>query len=186
MPVFEVGRRGPRHHAERTVRVDEEEEIIRKVNEETEIIRRMNDDVELQQEWLRQDSLVYGALILIGLYMVQPFLTAGSLDLSAKICVVAFSVAIPLLASLVLLNRQEIFRHHRSTSFYVTSTRVIGQGCASVGIVTGFWHITWIAGAGILAGAFAGMFVHAAGFWHVEQLKATPSLGSGERKDTGN
>jgi hypothetical protein len=41
---------------------------------------------------------------LIGLYLVQPFLTAESLDLAAKICVVAFSVAIPLLAALVLLN----------------------------------------------------------------------------------
>jgi hypothetical protein len=50
------------------------------------------------QEWIRQNSLIYGALIAIGVYMVQPFLTAPSLDLSARICVVAFAVAIPLLA----------------------------------------------------------------------------------------
>ena len=63
------------------------------------------------QEWLRQNNLIYGGLIAIGVYvyMVQPFLTAGSLDLSARICVVAFSVAIPLLAGLLVLNRQEIF-----------------------------------------------------------------------------
>jgi hypothetical protein len=53
---------------------------------------------EQEQEWLRQLSLIYGGLILIGVYLVQPFLTAASLDLSAKVCVVAFSVAIPLLA----------------------------------------------------------------------------------------
>jgi hypothetical protein len=38
-----------------------------------------------EQEWLRQLSLIYGALIVIGVYMVQPFLTAPSLDLSAKV-----------------------------------------------------------------------------------------------------
>jgi hypothetical protein len=39
--------------------------------------------------------------------MVQPFLTAPSLDASAKICIVAFAVAIPLIAALVMVNRQE-------------------------------------------------------------------------------
>jgi hypothetical protein len=34
----------------------------------------------------RQDDLVYGGLIAIGVYMVQPFLTAASLDLSARTC----------------------------------------------------------------------------------------------------
>jgi hypothetical protein len=62
----------------------------------------MNEDSEWlgqrptrEQEWLRQLSLIYSGLILIGVYMVQPFLTAASLDLSAMVCVVAFSVAIP-------------------------------------------------------------------------------------------
>jgi hypothetical protein len=64
-------------------------------------------DPEQLQEWLRQNNLIYGGLIGIGVLMVQPFLTAGSLDLSAKVCVVAFSVAIPLLAALVLVNQQE-------------------------------------------------------------------------------
>ena len=48
-----------------------------------------------EQEWIRQSNLMYGGLIGIGIVMIQPFLTA-SLDLSAWICVVAFSVAIPL------------------------------------------------------------------------------------------
>jgi hypothetical protein len=39
-------------------------------------------------------------------YLVQPFLTAARFDLSARLCVIAFSVAIPLLAALVVINRQ--------------------------------------------------------------------------------
>jgi len=49
-------------------------------------------DPALEQEWLRQNNLSYGGLIAIGVFMVQPFLTAGSLDV----------VAIPLLAALML------------------------------------------------------------------------------------
>ena len=63
----------------------------------------------MAQEVLGQRGLIYGGLILIGLYMVQPYLTAPSLDASAKVSIVAFSVAIPLLAALVMVNRQETF-----------------------------------------------------------------------------
>src|SRR5215217_4763826 len=78
--------------------------------------------------------------------MVQPFLVAPSLDASAKVCVIAFAVAIPLLAALVMVNRQETFRHRRTTSITVTVAQSIAQGAAFVGVVAGFWHITWIAG----------------------------------------
>lgn len=43
----------------------------------------------MKEEMLRQLGLIYGGLILIGVYMVQPFLTAPSLDASAKISIVA-------------------------------------------------------------------------------------------------
>jgi hypothetical protein len=55
---------------------------------------------------LRQASLGYVGLMGAGLFWVQPFLTATSLDLAAKICVVAWAVTFPLLAALVLLNAQ--------------------------------------------------------------------------------
>ena len=67
---------------------------------------------------------MYGGLIGIGVVMTQAFMEAPLRDVSAKICVVAFSAAIPLLAALVAL----------------------GQGTALVGVVAGFWHIMPIAG----------------------------------------
>jgi hypothetical protein len=97
------------------------------------------------REWIRQNNLIYGGLIGIGVVMVQPFLTAASLDLSAKICVVAFSVAIPLLAALVLVNWEEAFRRRVTKSVSVEIARVVAQLCAFVGVVAGFWHILWIA-----------------------------------------
>jgi hypothetical protein len=33
---------------------------------------------------------------------------------------------------------------------------VVAQNLAFVGVVAGFWHITWIAGVGMLAGGLVG------------------------------
>ena len=74
----------------------------------------MRQDPALEQEWIRQNNLSYGGLIAIGVFMAQPFLTAVPLDVADKICILAFAVAIPLLAALMLLNRQEAFRRRRA------------------------------------------------------------------------
>jgi hypothetical protein len=97
------------------------------VKEDAEWLRR---DPKQEQEWLRQLSLIYSGLIVIGVYMVQPFLTAASLDLSARICVVAFSVAVPLLAALVIVNRQEAFRRRMTKSVLVTIAQVVARKLA--------------------------------------------------------
>jgi cation transport ATPase len=123
----------------------------------------------MTQEVLGQRGLIYGGLILVGVYMVQPFLTAPSLDASAKVSIVAFAVAIPLLAALVMVNRQEAFRGRRTTSVTVTIAHVVAQLAAFVGIVAGFWHITWIAGVTFLAAGLVAVLIHSAGYWRVEQ-----------------
>jgi hypothetical protein len=123
----------------------------------------------MTQEVLGQRGLIYGGLILIGIVWVQPFLTAPSLDASAKVSVVAFAVAIPLLAALVLVNRQEAFRGRLTTSVTVTIAHAVAQLAAFVGLVAGFWHIAWIAGVSFLAAGLVAVGVHSAGFWRVEQ-----------------
>jgi hypothetical protein len=159
--------------AERTVTVNEDAEWLRQ-------------DPQQEQEWLRQLSLIYSGLIGIGVVMVQPFLTAASLDLSAKVCVVAFSVAIPLLAALVVLNRQEAFRRRASKSVLALIARVVAQDCAFVGVVAGFWHIYWIAGVAFLVSGIVAVGVHSAGFWRlVRDQKPTPQEGD-EPGDTGS
>ena len=122
----------------------------------------------MKQEVVRQLGLIYGGLILIGLYMVQPFLTAPSLDTSAKVSIVAFGVAIPLLAALVMVNRQEAFRGRLTPSFTVTVARAVAQAAAFVGIVAGFWHIAWFAGVTFLAAGVVAVGVHSAGFIRLE------------------
>lgn len=111
---------------------------------------------------------MYGPLIAIGIVMVQPFLTAPSLDLSATICVVAFSVAIPILAALMLVSRQEAFRGRRTNLVLVAIGQAVGQATAFAGVVAGFWHILWIAGVLALVAGVIGMAIHSAGHWRLE------------------
>ena len=129
----------------------------------------------MKQEVVRQLGLIYGGLILIGLYMVQPFLTAPSLDASAKISIIAFAVAIPLLAALVMVNRQEAFRGRLTPSVTVTVARAVAQAAAFVGIVAGFWHITWIAGVTFLAAGFVAVGIHSAGYIRLESAQEPTS-----------
>jgi hypothetical protein len=129
----------------------------------------------MAKELLGQQGVIYGALIIIGVYMVTPFLTAPSLDASATTSIVAFAVAIPFLAALVLVNRQEAFRGRRTPSVTVTIAQGVGQGAALVGIVAGFWHITWVAGVTFVVAAFVAMGIHSAGFWRLESARGSTS-----------
>lgn len=133
-----------------------------------------------QGETLRQNGLMYGGLIGIGVVLVQPFLTSGaaSLDLSAKICVIAFSVAIPLLSALIMLNRHETYRRRMTSSVVVLVAQQVALGLGFVGVVAGFWHIMTIAGIAILVGAILGVAVHSAGYVRVEEEDAQANQGA--------
>ncbi|MCK2219575.1 hypothetical protein MF672_038145 [Actinomadura sp. ATCC 31491] len=123
------------------------------------------------EELLRQNNLMYSGLIAIGIVLVQPFLTSGaaSLDLSAKICVIAFSLAIPLLAALIVLNRHEAYRRRAARSVVVRVARESSLGLGFVGVVAGLWHIMVLAGVAVLVGGVLGLVVYSAGFARVEE-----------------
>jgi len=143
----------------------------------------VSQDPMQEQESLRQESLIYGGLIGIGVVMVQPFLTAASLDLSAEICVVAFSAAIPLLAALVLVNQLESVRRRATKSCLVTVTKPVAQMSAFVGVVAGFWHIVWIAGVAMLAFAIVAVGVHSAGYARLALDRKARAPDGGESSD---
>jgi len=139
-----------------------------------EYVEAVTHDPRQIREWIGEKGLTYGGLIGVGILRVQPFLAATSLDLSAMICVVAFALAIPLLAALILLNREESFRSRFAQSRLVTVGQAVGQGSAFVGVVAGFWHIHWIAGSVMLGSALLAMGVHSAGFMSVEPVGGRP------------
>jgi hypothetical protein len=137
-----------------TVTEDAEHEAQRlqkaKQDEAEWLARHVTQDPELQQEWIRQDNLAYGGLIAIGIVLVQPFVAGASLDISGLVCAVAFAIAIPLLAALVLVNHQETFRRRRTSSRIVAVAKAPPSPSPS-------W--AWLPGSGTSTGSPAW------GFW---------------------
>lgn len=127
-----------------------------------------NSDPAVQEEWIRQSNLIYGGLGAAGLVVVQPFLTTSPLDLTATICVVAFAVSIPLLAALLVLNRQEAFRRQVTRSRLVSVAKAVAEGSAFIGLTAAFWHISLAAGITFLAAGLFAVGVHSAGYTKLE------------------
>jgi hypothetical protein len=125
-------------------------------------------DPAVQEEWIRQSNLIYGGLGAAGLVVIQPFLTTSPLDLTAQICVIAFAVSIPLLAALLVLNRQEAFRRRVTRSRLVSVAKAVAQGSAFVGITAAFWHISTAAGIVFLLVGFVALGVHSSGYVQLE------------------
>ncbi len=154
--------------------MDEETEQARRLAAEAEAARIQSEtedaksDPAVQEEWIRQSNLIYGGLAAAGLVVVQPFLTTSPLDLAATICVVAFAVSIPLLAALLVLNRQEAFRRQVSRSRLVSVAKAAAEGSAFVGLTAAFWHISTIAGITFLAVGIFAVGVHSAGYTKLE------------------
>jgi len=148
--------------AEQAHRMEAEAEAIRQEVEDA------ASDPAALEEWIRQSNLIYGGLAAAGLVVVQPFLTVSSLNASAMVCVIAFAVSIPLLAALLVLNRQEEFRHRASKSPLVAVAKAVAQGSAFVGITAAFWHISIVAGIVFLAVGFVAVGVHSSGYTQLE------------------
>ena len=56
-----------------------------------------------------------------------------------------------------------------------SSSQATAQLAAFVGIVAGFWHITWVAGVGMLVAGLVAVLVHSAGYVRLELTrKPTP------------
>ena len=117
-------------------------------------------DAEQKKSWIRQDNLIYGGLIGVGVVIIQPFLTATSLDLSAFIAVIAFAVALPLLGSMVIVDYQaNPSGSYPSWAGLGAIAKSVGIGGACVGVVAALWHVHWIAGAVVLVSGAAALAV---------------------------
>jgi hypothetical protein len=123
-----------------------------------------------EEEFIRQNNLMYGGLIGIGVVMVQPFLTASAevIDVAARISLIAFSISVPLLAALLMLNRHEAYSQRLVNTFLVQGAKSVALGSGFVGVVAGFWHILPAAGIAVLVSGFVGIFVHSSGYTRLE------------------
>lgn len=91
-------------------------------------------------------NLECGALIAIGIVLLQDLISSSSLDIPLTITSFAFAVAIPMLSAKLLINFEE-----SKAGYYVPSKRVkvlywVGMMSAFIGINAAFWHISLMVG----------------------------------------
>jgi len=115
---------------------------------------------EVKPEWTRQALVVYGGLIGIGIVILQALLSVQILDLASLISIISFAVAIPLLATMVLLNHAQTSYRYASYPWYLTLIIVLGQGGAFIGIWAAFWHVSPIAGVLLPISGVIGLIIY--------------------------
>jgi hypothetical protein len=99
---------------------------------------------------LRLQERYADGLIVIGLIILQDFITLGTPDSSSFTSVLAFSISPPLLSSVLVLNiveeKYEYGSPHPIIAKITHLTFVLGILVALAGVAAAFWHISWIAG----------------------------------------
>ena len=115
---------------------------------------------EVKPEWTRQALVVYGGLIGIGIVILQALLSLQTLDLASLISIISFAVAIPLLATMVLLNHAQTSYRYASYPWYLTLIILLGQGGAFIGIWAAFWHVSPLAAALLPISGVIGLIIY--------------------------
>jgi len=114
----------------------------------------------VRPEWVRTDTLINVGLIVLGVYILQAFISTNAADVAARISVVAWALAIPLLAFLALLSpAQDAFRY-ASFPPYILVARGLAQGAAVIGLAAAVWHVWMPASLTMIASGLAGFVVY--------------------------
>jgi hypothetical protein len=124
----------------------------------------MNEMQTEQAGWLQQETVVYGGMVAIGVVIMQAFIAAGAHDLAAVVSLVAFAVALPLLAVLIMLNQAQDVQHQYMRPWYLIGAKLVGTSGALLGVAAAFWHVLWPAGVVLAISGAVGLAVYAAGY----------------------
>lgn len=111
--------------------------------------------------------LICAGLIGISIIIMQDFISLGvftsskTLDIAALFSVLAFALALPLLAVRLLFTFEEASRKYTvAHKLDLRTAYWIGVVLAPVGIALAFWHIHWIAGLLISVSMILGVILY--------------------------
>jgi hypothetical protein len=120
-------------------------------------------------EVLRADTLINVGLIVLGVYILQAFMSSGVTDVAARVSVGAWAVAIPLLAFLVLLNQLQESYRYASNPLYLVLARGLAVGAAVIGFGAAVWHVWMAASIVLIASGLGGLLLYQAYYRRLER-----------------
>jgi hypothetical protein len=104
----------------------------------------------VKPEWIRADTTVNAAFIVVGVYLVQTLLAPAPLTWRREYrSSGGWAVAIPLLAALAMLNVVREWYRYTSYPFYWGIAWSVAHGAALIALAAAFWHI-WFPAAIVL------------------------------------
>jgi len=93
-------------------------------------------------------------------YLVQTFLGTGVTDLAARISILGWAVAIPLLAALAMLNVVREWYRYTSYPLYWGIAGSVAPVAALIGLGAAFWHIWFPAAIVLMVSGVAGIALY--------------------------
>ena len=116
-----------------------------------------------------------GGLIVISLIVFQDFIALGVRDPASRIAIYAFSVAVPLLSGMLILNtvesKYQYIAPHLLISRVVHILLLLSIVLSLVGIVATFWHILLGAGIAFIVTLIIALVIYSI---YITQLKEHP------------
>ena len=112
----------------------------------------MRKKIKLDEKAEKEDRLIMflcGALLAVGVILLQVFITTGITDIPIFISVVALSLAIPILSGGIYALQLEIEDQYRMEGKWAGIPAfgfLAGSIITIVGVGAAFWHLSWIVG----------------------------------------
>jgi O-antigen/teichoic acid export membrane protein len=116
----------------------------------------------VETEWISQATLMNVGLIVLGVYVLSALITVGATDVASRIAIVAWGVAMPLLAFISLITELQRNRRYVSYPLYFALAQTVGQGAAVIGFGATLWHVWYPAALAFAASSIAGLFLYQA------------------------
>ena len=123
----------------------------------------------VHSEWVNQATLINVGFLVLCIYLVSTLIGTGASDIASRIALVAFVIAMPLLAVLTMLTELQRVRRYASYPWYFVMAGGIGQGTAVIGFGAALWHVWFVATIVVLVSGLAGLFLYRAYYRRLEK-----------------
>ena len=135
----------------------------------------------------RRFIFLCGALLAVGVILLQDFITTGITDIPVFISVVALSLAIPILSGEIVALRWEVdnqfFMGGKLFSFPFLGFWA-GGIITTVGVGAAFWHLSWVAGVLFIVAVLV-MYWLVFTYWPTLEERKMPYEEPGKKESSG-
>ena len=146
------------------------------MSESTKLPRRYRRDhrgrYTLRPEFVRAETVINVGLIVLGVYILQAFISTGVNDVAGRVAIIAWVVALPQLALLAVFSQVLTEYRYFSYPWYLGLARGLGLFAALIGFGAALWRLWAPATLILAASSVLALFVY--GFAYGRLIQENP------------